>query len=110
MNLSPELQKRVRRRIFLVRCLGGFFAVTACLFIVGGICMLYDPKAAVTVNGVQRTDTSAKLPFVLVPLPHLVIGLFLMLVPQSWLTKYVIASIHFQRRLLTGWTGPLKKE
>jgi len=109
MTLSPDLQKRIRRKIFTFRAIGWFFVIIATGFIICGIVMLCDPSSVVTVNGVKRTDMSAKLTFVLFPLIHLTIGLFLVLAPKSWLTKFIIGQIDRQRRFVAFFPGPIKK-
>jgi len=109
MTLSPDLQKRIRRKIFTFRAIGWFFVIIATGIIISGIFMLCDPNSVVTVNGVKRTDTNAKLSFVFFPLIHLTIGLFLVLAPKPWLTKFIIGQIDRQRRFVAFLPGPIKK-
>jgi hypothetical protein len=109
MTISPELQKRIRRSIFSFRAIGWAFVIFATGFIICGIFMLYDPSSVVTVNGVKRTDMSAKLPFVFFPLIHLGIGLLMALSPKSWLTKFIIGQVDRRRRFAACLPGPLKK-
>ena len=106
---SPDLQQRIRRSIFAFRAIGWFFVILATGIIIGSICMLCDPNAIVTVNGVKRTDTSAKLCFVFFPFIHLGVGLLLALAPKPWLARLIISQIERRRQIVALLPGPLKK-
>src|SRR5690348_8851610 len=107
MLISPELHKQIRRSIFSLRAMGWVFAIFGAGFILGGIILLHDPNAVVTVNGARRTDTNAKLFFVFFPMIHLGIGLLLALAPKSWLTKFIIAQMDRRRQFMARVPGPL---
>src|SRR5215469_4479703 len=109
MVISPELHKRIRRSIFTFRAIGWIFIIFASGFIIGGIVLLFDPNSVVTVNGVKRTDTNAKLFFVFFPMIHLGVGLLLALAPKSWLTKFIIAQVDRRRQFMARLPGPLKR-
>jgi hypothetical protein len=109
MTVSPGFRKQMRRCIAFVRLFGWTFAAFASFFILFGILMLFDPQAVVTVNGVPRTDMTAKLSFALFPLLHLGVGLFCALAPKSWLMKVMIYHEDKRRRFAARFPGPIRK-
>ena len=99
MSTSPDLQKRIRRMVIAVRIFGWIFVPLAVTFIFVSIYALFDPQIAVTINGVKRTDTTAKLLIVIIPLVGLGVGLFLLLIPKSWIATLVGFEVEQIRRL-----------
>src|SRR6185312_2300727 len=89
MITSPDLQKRIRRMEIAIRIFGWIFVPLAVTFIFVSIYVLFDPQIEVTINGVKRTDTTAKLLFVFISLVGLGAGLFLLLIPKSWIAALV---------------------
>jgi hypothetical protein len=106
MNTLPDLKKRVRRMVVIVRLFGWFFVPLAAIFILVGIFALLDPQMAVTINGVQRTDTTAKLFFIIFPVVPLGIGLFLILVPKSWIATVFVFHEDQMRRIISLFKKP----
>jgi len=82
MLINQDLKRRFRRELTFIRVIGWGFVIFATGFILCGLTMLADPRSVVTVNGVTTHATSAKLFFVLFPLIHLTIGLFMGLSPR----------------------------
>ena len=93
--------------IIVVRLFGWMFVVFASVFILLGILVvLFDPQLPVTINGVKRTDMTAKLFFVLFPLAPLGVGLLLVLIPKSWITTLFIYHEEQMRRIITLFKKP----
>jgi hypothetical protein len=74
-----------------------------------GISMLFDPHSVIRVNGVDRTDSAAKLQFAAVPCIHLSIGLFMALAPKPLPTKFIISQMERRRRMLAHLPNPLRR-
>jgi hypothetical protein len=107
MNTSPELQKRVRRIVITIRIFGWFFVVFASGFILLAVfILLFDPQFPVTINGVKRTDLTAKLFIALFPLIHLASGLFLVFMPKSWIGTLVVLQAEHMRRVISLFKKP----
>jgi hypothetical protein len=85
--------------VIAVRIFGWIFVPLSVIFIFVTIYVLFDPQIAVTVNGVKRTDTTAKLLIAIIPLPGLGMGLFLLLIPKSWIAAWVGFEVGQIRRL-----------
>jgi hypothetical protein len=107
MNTSPDLQKRIRRMVIAVRIFGWFFVTLASGFILIAVFIfLFDPQFPVTINGVKRTDMTAKLFIALFPLIHLALGLFLVFMPKSWVGTLIILQTEQMRRFISFFKKP----
>ena len=93
--------------VIAVRIFGWFFVTLASGFILIAVFIfLFDPQFPVTINGVKRTDMTAKLFIALFPLIHLALGLFLVFMPKSWVGTLIILQTEQMRRFISFFKKP----
>ena len=87
MLINQDHKSRFRRQLTFIRIIGWFFVIIATGLILSGLIMLANSQSVVALNGVTTHAARAKLFFVLFPLIHLAIGLFMGLSPKVWVFR-----------------------
>lgn len=93
MTMNEALKKKVDIVIAFCRIGGGMSAIIGTLILVFFVLAALDPNASITINGVATTDQNAKNFAVLFCAFFPLLGLFLAVVPEKHLVKWVIIIV-----------------
>lgn len=91
--MDEALKKKVDTIIALCRLGGGMLAIIGALILFVFVQAAMDPTASITINGIASTDQFAKMFAVVFCALFPIFGLFLAVVPEKRLDKWVTAIV-----------------
>ena len=84
------------------RFLGVLFIIFACLMLYSSIPILLDPEATVRFNGVETTEFSKKMVFIVFSGLFLLMGLVLTFIPKALFQKLFTKNIKVLNKIING--------